>query len=110
MRDNENFAKEVVSGVIDFLEKKGKLNLLDRVIRLLQEKSDSDKITVLTPRPLILAEKDRVVKLVRKIVGDGKNEIVFAQDVSLLDGLRIESKNKIWDFSLSNQLSRFRKI
>lgn len=108
MQNDEKFAKEVAHGVVDFLEKKNKKNLLGRVVELLQENADTEKVTVLTPRALKAEERMKVKKFVGKVVGKNVNNIVFVKDETLLDGIRIESKQKIWDFSLSSQVNRFR--
>ena len=100
MRSNESFAEEIANGVIDFLEKRQKMDLLDKVVRILQGKLDSNKVTVLTPRLLGQAEKDKIAKLVHKLIGGNNMDIIFALDTNLLDGIRIESRDKIWDFSL----------
>lgn len=109
MQNDEKFAKEVALGVVDFLEKRDKSDLLGRVIELLQENVDSTKVRVLTPRTLKVQEKTKIKKFVGKVVGETTQEIVFAKDATLLDGIRIESKDKVWDFSLSSQLSRFKE-
>jgi F0F1-type ATP synthase delta subunit len=108
MQNDDKFAKEVAQGVVDFLEKRKKGNLLGTVVELLQENLDSEKVVVLAPRLLKSQEKEKVKKFVGKVVGENLQDIVFVKDETLLDGIRIETKDKVWDFSLSSQLSRFK--
>lgn len=109
MQNNDKFAKEVACGVIDFLKKNKKSDLLGRVIELLQESLDSGITTVLTPRALTPQEKVKVKKFVNRVVGKDTKEIIFVKDETLLDGVRIETKDKVWDFSLSSQLMKFKE-
>lgn len=60
---------------------------------------------IYTPIKLSDNEKKKAKNLVKRLTGENIAEINFREDEKLIDGLKIIYKDKLWDFSLQNQLN-----
>lgn len=106
---DKKLAIQISGGVSEFLKKIKKEDLLPDVITLLQKENDSKKAFVYAPKDLNIAEKKQISIMLGKLTGEKIENYVFQKDEKLIDGLKIFYKDKLWDFSVANQIKTFRK-
>ncbi|OGM20532.1 hypothetical protein A2714_04040 [Candidatus Woesebacteria bacterium RIFCSPHIGHO2_01_FULL_38_9] len=110
MKDKEKkIAKEVAEVVIDYLEKNGVASALPMVLDLLRKKSAQNSVYIYTPRELKKDERLSLKKMFTKLTDTNVDKFSFVKDESLLDGVKIMYKDRVWDFSLSGQLKSLKQ-
>lgn len=102
--NDKKIVKAISSSVIEYLTKNKRLDLLQAVIDSLNNLLIDD-VVVESARDLSQQEKLKVGKLIAEKVGL-RNNIVYKTNQSLMDGLRIIYKDKLWDMSLVSQISK----
>lgn len=105
MDKSNNKANIIARSFLTYLKNNKEEYLLEKVVEILSKNVEGEKVSVISPKVLSNEEKDRAVKLVAGLVGDKKVNINFTIDESIIDGLKIEYKDKLWDFSLAKQIS-----
>ncbi len=109
MKDTEKkLAKEIAKVIIDYLDKKGAANALPTVIEILQKRGRENSVYVYTPRELKKNERLNLEIMFKKLTDTDVVNFSFIKDESLLDGVKIMYKDKIWDFSLAGQLRKLK--
>jgi len=63
-----------------------------------------NKVSVYTPKKLTKTEEVKANQLVKRLTGEKVDEVSYIVDENLLDGLKFVYKDKMWDFSLQNQI------
>ncbi len=107
MNRDTKLAAQIASGVIDFLKKIGKEEALPSIVELLQKEQSLKKAYVYTPMVLKEVERKKITREIIRITGEAIESFVFEIDENLIDGVKIYYKDKLWDFSLSSQISKF---
>jgi F0F1-type ATP synthase delta subunit len=103
--NNSKIAKEIADGVIEYLNKKGKITLLSEVIKNLKETEFSKDAFIFSPIALNQKETEKAKKLVYKLSNEQPGKVNVIVDESLIDGLKIVYKDNQWDFSVAGEIS-----
>lgn len=106
MTSDTKLAIQIADGVVTFLKKIKKENILEVIIETLQKNVSTQKAYIYSPIELSSKEKKKVYGLVTKITGEPISSCVFKKDESLIDGIKIYYKDKLWDFSLSTKVTK----
>lgn len=105
---NENYklASQIASGVSDFLKKIKKEEILSDVIDLLRKEKNSKKAIIYSPIDLKDSEIKNISSFLTKLTGETIENLEIQKDESLIDGLKIFYKDKLWDFSVSGKIKK----
>lgn len=98
-------ADVITKSFLLYLKKNQEENLLEPIIERLLKNVKDEKVHVVSPRDLTKSEKESVLKTVVKLVNNDKVKIDYSVDDSIIDGLKIEYKDKLWDLSLAKQIN-----
>jgi F0F1-type ATP synthase delta subunit len=101
--------KEIADGILEFLKKNNLESELPQLIEYLEGSSAKDDAYVYAPRNLNASEKKDLQKLFVNLTGETPHKIVFYEDKTLIDGLKIMYKDKMWDFSVKGQIDKIAK-
>jgi F0F1-type ATP synthase delta subunit len=104
--DKRKKAKKVAEGTIAYLEKRGMLDSLDLVIEYLQLNLKDSGVKVYVPKKLNLKEKQNVKKMVIRLIGEDIKKMDFIEDPNIIDGMKIEYKDRLWNFTLASQIQK----
>lgn len=105
MDKRKNKAEIIAGSILSLLKKNKEEYLLDEIIKKLSTASLNEKVRVYSPKVLAKEEAARVQELAGKLSSNKKISVEFVVDRTLIDGLRIEYKDKLWDLSLSKQIN-----
>jgi F0F1-type ATP synthase delta subunit len=108
--DDKKMAIQIATGVVDFLKKIKKEETLGSVIEILQKEKQSKKALVYAPVDLKVADKKKISMMVARLTGEKIESFVFHKDESLIDGLKVFYKDRLWDFSVSSQIKKLEKV
>lgn len=102
--------KGITSHFLKTLHSRGELGLLPEIIRATEEKEALETgiapVTVTAARAI---DPETVKKIVAAITGEKKPAITQIVDAEVLGGIRIETKNRRWNLSVSGALGQLRK-
>jgi F0F1-type ATP synthase delta subunit len=101
--------KEIAGVILDYLKKHKMEDMLPEVISYLKEREKSDIATVYSARELTSDEKLKVKGLFEKLINQIPERINYSKDETLIDGLLISYKDKLWDFSIAGQIKEINK-
>jgi len=104
--DKRKKAKKVAEGTIAYLEKNGMLDSLDLVIEYLRLNLKDSGVKVYVPKKLNLKEKQNVKKMVIRLIGEDIKKMDFIEDPNIIDGMKIEYKDRLWNFTLASQIQK----
>jgi F-type H+-transporting ATPase subunit delta len=105
--------KQAVENLIFLLLEDGRIEILDivlcQVVQCYREKRGIQSFKIITSHNLSENEKEKVMLFVEHLA---KNEVItkFLVDEKLIAGFRIQSKNFLWERSVSKQLRDVKKI
>ena len=102
--------KAIAEAVLDYLKKLKKEELLPDVINYLERKDADDVAWVFSPRKLSATEKNMLKGSFKKLTGTIPLKVKFATDKTLIDGLKISYKDRLWDFSLLKQIESLKEV
>ena len=102
--------KEIADGILAFLRKNNLEEALPMVIDYLKSSSKENAAYVYSPRKLDGSEKANAEKLIKKLTGESQKQIHFYEDKKLIDGLKINYQDKLWDFSVKGQINELKKF
>ena len=101
---------QALGNAVDFLAKKNLLSKAPEILKHLQNISnDTEKIVeakIRAPRPLTTNTKDAVRRALKKRYGAKEIIFDFAEDKSLIGGIRIEARNEVIDLSLKHKVAQ----
>ena len=103
--DKKKLAKTLSDAVVTYSKKNDATDVLGMVNEYLVKENKLRRALVYTPKKLTKSEEVKVNKLVNKLTSENIDEINYIVDEKLLDGLKLVFKDKMWDFSLQNQIS-----
>lgn len=104
--DKDLKADKIAQGIISFLKKDKDEELIGLVIKKLQEKSFyGKKAVVISPTPLSELQKVKSKEIVKKLTKDSSVFVEFKIDPEIIDGMQIVYEDKLWDLSVSGQIS-----
>jgi|GEM_PF-846815 len=102
-----------VTNFLLVLQKNGRLDLFETVLQELVYESDErlgrDKAQVVSASELEDAERKKLKAGMEKMIGK-KLELDFQTDAELLGGFVVQTKNKIFDYSVKGQLERLEDL
>jgi F0F1-type ATP synthase delta subunit len=105
MDKNNINAEVIVKSVISLLKKNGKEKLLPEIIELFKKELDlGDVVMVISPIELNRNQKEKAINFVANLVKE-KHVVEFEINKSLIDGMQIRYKDKLWDLSLKKQVN-----
>ncbi len=103
--DKSNKKADIIAkSFLAYLRNNKEEHLLESVLEKLSKNVIDEKVSVISPKVLSQSEKEKVSNMVAKLVNNKKVNIDYIIDDSLIDGLRIEYKDKLWDLSLARQI------
>ena len=112
---NGIFEKKIQPGTLQFLyflETKGRLNLLGRVVECFADQyrqaKGIEEVLVTTSVVLGQEEREEVQKALKSKLNKNINA-EFAVDSDLIGGIKVQVKDLVHDFSISYQLKNFEK-
>ncbi len=97
-------AKALANAVVSYSKKIGDSEVLETVGGLIEKAGKINEASVIVPKKLDKTEKVKTMKLISRLTGEKVRGVNFYEDKSLLDGMRIFYKDKLWDFSLQTQI------
>jgi F-type H+-transporting ATPase subunit delta len=109
----EFHVKKSLENLIFLLLEDGRIEILDvvlyQVVQCYRERKGIQSFKITTSHDLSEDEKEKIVLFVRHLT---KNEVItkFLVDERLIAGFRIQSKNFLWERSVSKQLRDVKKI
>jgi len=110
-KDQQDKAEKIVDGLLAYLKRNHEEVLANLIIEKLRQKTVLvKKATVFTPTPLSEQQKNRAVKLVKKLIKSDEVEVEFVFDPTIIDGLKIRVDDQLWDLSLSGQIHQLEDI
>jgi len=104
--DKKKKAKKVAEGIIAYLEKKGMLDSLDLIVEYLWLTQKGSGVKVYVPTKLNFKEKQNIKKMVNKLIGEDIKKMDFIEDPDIIDGMKIEYKDRLWNFTLASQIQK----
>lgn len=102
--------KEIAEGILAFLKNNNLEDGLPQLINYLKEKGDENVANIYSPKKLDASEKKMAEKMFTNLAGESPKKINFYEDKTLIDGLKISFKDKLWDFSLRAQIGGLKKV
>ena len=95
------------------LAKRGRINLLKSVIskylELVYETASIKMIEVSTAFPFTNLQKNTLIQKLKELTNAREIRLIITVDSSLIGGFLIQTKSKVIDFSVKNQLQRLAK-
>jgi F0F1-type ATP synthase delta subunit len=105
MKKSQRRVNAISKGFLSYLSKNKEAGLLSQVIEKLKENlGESEKVTVVTPIKLSEEEEGKTYELVKKLTRRDNFKIDYKVDSKILDGMKVEYRDKLWDMSLSGQI------
>src|SRR3989344_8818075 len=101
----KDFAKSIAEGVISYSEKNDAYDVLGMVNKYLDTERRRNRASVYVPKELTKQEKVKVGRLVNQLTGERVDSINYFVDDKLIDGIKFVYKDKMWDFSLQNEIA-----
>lgn len=105
MKKSEKRADVIAKGIFSYLKKNNEVYLLENVLSNLSKWIVKEKVKVTSPRALTKSEQEKVFFLTKKLIKDETLKVDFLEDGTLIDGLKIEYKDRMWDLSLRKQIN-----
>lgn len=104
-------AKAIAKAFLNYLSEKGSSLLLPEIVNELKKEIEKMKKNVVISTPIVLTadQKKSAVKLAHKLIGSSDVEIKYISDKTILDGIRVEYGDKVWDYTLASLLERVNK-
>lgn len=109
---SELFSSELEPETLGFLnvilEKKREdrlLSILERFVRMAEEKAGVCRVSVVTPFPVTEDEKLRIEKKIRETAGYETYHFRYETDESLVGGIVIRIRDRVVDGSVKNRLN-----
>jgi F0F1-type ATP synthase delta subunit len=107
MNSSKLSANDIVDGIYSYLKKNGSENLLPEIIKILGSyKEVKPEVSILTAVQLNEVNKKKAESLAKRLIKETNLIFNFQQDVSIIDGLKINYKDKVWDLTLKSQLTK----
>ncbi len=107
---NSKTIKEIAEGILVFLKNNNLEESLPDLISYLRDKDDQNIVNIYSAKDLSVKEKLNAQKFVKNLIGDTPKQILFSKDETLIDGLKISYKDKMWDFSIRGQVSKLIRV
>lgn len=106
MTSDTKLATQIAHGVVAFLKKIKKEKILGVIAETLQKEVNTQKAYIYSPVELSEREKKNIHGKVNKITGEQIHSCIFHKDESLIDGMKVYYKDKLWDFSVSSKINK----
>lgn len=105
-----NDADLLVKGLISYLTKVKKLDLIGEIIQKLKafSKEEDDSAEVISSYDLTDVEKEQISKILNSKL-EKVSFVKFTTDRSILGGIIIKYKDKMLDLSLSSKLTKIKE-
>jgi F0F1-type ATP synthase delta subunit len=105
MTNSKLNANDVAEGIRSYLLKTGSEELLPEVIKIL---SGSAKAKAIITTAIVLndAKKASAKKLAAKLIKEDNLDFDFEQNPEIIDGLKINYQDKVWDLTLKSQITK----
>lgn len=109
MKTKSEESKKIALAFLAYLKKTKKGDLLALIVDELTVKVKKQSSVVIITTPSIFGASDRkkAIKFATKLVKGKKIDTEFEIDPSLLDGMKIRYKDKVWDMSLQSKIAKF---
>jgi F0F1-type ATP synthase delta subunit len=107
MTNSKLNANDVVDGLYSYLKKNESEELLPEIIKILNlSKVNDEEAIITTAITLDNAKKLNAKKLAIKLIKKDDLQFSFVTDSAIIDGLKINYKDKVWDLTLKSQLTK----
>jgi len=96
MQKSQKRVNAISKGFLSYLSKNKEVNLLSQIIEKLKENlGESEVVTVVTPIKLSVEEEGKAYGLVKKLTHKDNFKIAYKVDSKILDGMKVEYKDKL---------------
>jgi F0F1-type ATP synthase delta subunit len=107
MTNSKITANDIVDGIYSYLKKTGSEELLPEVIKLLSGSVGTKPEVVITSSvALDSTRQNKAQKLAARLIKENNLQFKFVSDSTIIDGLKINYKDKVWDMTVKSQLTK----